>query len=764
MMNPLHDRAHIVAALLLVPLILVAGACAPAEEPPSAHVAVFEGGPYERGFEHGTRFSSQIRSLYTRLLTASILPFLNREQLSIAPVLVVYNRPEYRDGEFSGRMLLESGQALVDNGDIPQRYLDEMQGIADGAGMTFDEILILNTFFDTMLGFRAIVSFIQEIQRPYIVSVEAVAACDADGVDNDGDGETDGEGDCAAEAYGSTDRGTLVEVPLDAALRIVIKDPTLPGLACLDPRNANPLAAEVIDRACVHDDCLLPSCLGLDQVGRDCFNELGLTCLPPRVAGACLDPLCAEPTDPSCVDPDSIRIRLGEVQYTAADAAITTRHLPRDEGVEPLEDPEHPHARICDFPLEVLFTPPGGLPPASLLSLKIQASDLSPVWSPSPFHTRAMRTDQITITTAGYLDATGRGAVPDEIENVGVPDPDVMPPSLGFAARGSATPDGAPLMAHHYALLDSDMVHEHSLVSVHLPDEGLPHVLVGYTGLVWGFSGMNAEGLAWGFTISDSLDNPLIGSALDAIFQPENLMRLLQNPDLVGLTKALEETYLNTAGTPIGLAGREVLRGEADVEGALGFLYGLERTYGWNMLLADAAGEIAVVEVDAHVQADDEDVGGPVVKNEDGFLFYTPDADDPENLDPRGQAWASVGPDDIRMASHFEKNRDDMVDLSIMGIFAPRRQRGWTGFYFRSLRAFVRLGEEVADRYGDLDAEAAIDVLRTPDLVDTRDSMCAAVYEPSRGILHWALGEAPATDAPFVELDLGRIVETGALP
>ena len=748
-------------ALTLLLVLPVFAGCAPATEPPNAHVAVFEGTAYERGFEHGMRFSGQIRSLYTKLLASSIIPYLNREQISIAPVLIVYNRPEYLDGQFSYRMLLESGHSLCDNGHISEEIQEEMQGIADGAGMTFDEILIMNTFFDTMMGFRAIVSFIQQIQEPYITLVEVVADCDTDGFDNNGNGEVDEEGDCAVVAYMSTDRGTLVEVPINAPIRIILKDPTLPGLACLDPRNVEPLGELVIKKACVDPECLLPECRDLPQVGRDCFNDLGLNCLDPRVSGECLDPLCAESSDPSCVDPDSIRIRLDGVLYTADDDAVTTSHLPRDEGVEAIEDPDHPHAKICDFPLEVVFTPPDGLPPASLVTLNVEARDISPVYSPAPFHSRSMRGEQIALTTAGYHAAHGRGEKPDGVANEGVDDPGVMPPSLGFAARGTATPDGAPVLGHHYALLDSDMVHEHSLVSIHIPENGLPHVIVGVTGLVWGFSGMNIKGLTWAFANSDSLDNPMVGAALDGIFDPENLMRLLLNPDLVGLSEALKDTYLNTSGVPIGLTGREVLRSASNVDEAIGVLFGLDRTYGWNMLLADAAGEIAVVEVDSHVQADDEDVGGDLVRNEDGFMFYTPDSDQDGNLDDRGEPWASVGVDDIRMGSHFEKNRDDMVDLSIMGVFAPRRQRQWTGFYFRSLRAFHRLGLEIDDRYGALDAAAAIEVLRTPALVDVRDSMSASVYEPSRRVLHWALGEAPATDAPFIELDLEQAVLDG---
>lgn len=46
------------------------------------------------------------------------------------------------------------------------------------------------------------------------------------------------------------------------------------------------------------------------------------------------------------------------------------------------------------------------------------------------------------------------------------------------------------------------------------------------------------------------------------------------------------------------MTGREVLTKASDVQEAIEFLYGQERTYGWNMLLADAAGDLAVVEVD----------------------------------------------------------------------------------------------------------------------------------------------------------------------
>jgi len=749
-------------ALLRLTLLFTVPAltgCAPATEPECAHVAVFRGSPYERGFEHGERFSSHIRSIYTKLLTSSIVPYLNREQLSIAPVMPVYSQPEYMNGQFSYRMLLESGLHLCENGHIPEEYQEEMHGIADGAGIPFEEVLILNTFFDTMLGFRAIVAFIMQIQEPYVVSVEVMGDCGGDGFDNDGDGVVDDDGDCAAEEFTPSPRATFVEVPVDAGIRIVLKDTNLPGLTCPDPRNVEPMGDSLIDASCVDRDCLLPECRDAAMVGRECFAPESRTCIQPRVDGVCLDYDCVRCNDPGCVDPDSIRVRLDDVLYTSEDGVFVTAHLPREEGTDPIEDPDHPHAYICDFPLEVIFTPPGGLPEASLVTMVIHASDMSPVYSPAPYHSRAMRPEQVAFTTSGYDAAHGDAALPESVHNRGVADPDVMSPSLGFAVRGGATPDGLPVLAHHYALLDSDMVHEHSLVSVHVPESGFPHVTLGYTGLVWGFSGMNTEGMTWGFANSDTLDNPLVGGALEAIFEPENLLRLMEHPDLDGLSAALSDVYMNTEGLPVGITGREVLTRTSNVPEAVEFLYGQERTYGWNMLLADAAGDIAVVEVDSHVMAPDEDVHTDSVRDENGFHYYSPDPDLSGNLDAHGYPWASVGADDIRMGSHFQKNYDDMIDLSIMGIFSPKMQRQWTSFYFRSLRAFHRLGDEVAARYGYIDADTAIEILRIQALVDIRDSMNAGVYEPARAVLHWAMGAAPATDAPFIELDLDALVQ-----
>ena len=732
-------------AVLMAGLLVLSG-CSASERPSNVQIITLRGSPYERGFQHGEQLSAHIRSLHTKLLTSSIMPFLNREQTNIAPVLPVYGQPEYLDGQFSSRMLLESGQHLYDNY-LPEAYKQEMHGIADGAGMAFEDVLVLNTFVDTMLGFRAIVVFIQGIQDPFISSVTFVGLLSSDGVDNDGDGEIDEAEEGRLEPYQPLPHAAQVEVPLDAKVRVVIEDINLPGLACMDPRNVRPLADMVVERACLIDDCVLADCRDHERIGRDCLTKLALNCIDPRIATDCLVEGCMELTDPGCVDPESIRLVLDGQLYLASDEAVEINLLP---AVEPLPADVD---ESCFGPLEVVFSPPGGLAPASLVSLVVQAGDSSPIYSPAPFHSRYMRDERIVFTSAGYAAANGTGAFPYQVQNRGVRDPNSQPPSLSFAVRGSATPDGAPLLANHYALLDSDMVHEHSVLFVHIPDEGHPHAVLSWAGLVWGFAGMNDQGLTYSINNSDTLDNPLVGGVLETMFEPQNLAELMMNPNLRGLAKVLADTHLYATGLPTGIAGRELLTHHATVPEGLELLYRSGRTYGWNVLLADAQGGLLALESDGATQYPESGTA-PVPVNEDGFAFYGPDLAEPENVDPYGRAWASVGPDDVRMASHFHKAVDDMPELALLGPFGPERQQVWSSYYYRSLRAFYVLGEQIDARYGEIDAPEAIDILRTPDLVDIRDSMEACVFEPAAGVLHWAMGGVPATDQPFEEFDL----------
>jgi len=744
-------RTWVVHGLLLVCLASSGlSGCSTAEEPSKVQVIILEGTPYERGFQHGQQLSAHIKSLYTRLLASSILPFLNREQLNIAPVLPVYSQPEYLGGKFSFLMLLESGQYLYDH-HMPEAYQQELHGIADGAEMEFEEVLVLNTFFDTMLGFRAIVMFILGIQEPYIESFTVLSDLTTDGFDNDGDGDVDEAEEGLIDPYSPNPRATLVEVPTDASLRLVLQDPNLPGLACIDPRNVQPLADLMIDRECVIDDCLLRECRNDDQVGRDCIVDEEHPCIEPRISGQCVVEGCAESTDPACVNPDSVRLTLNGQTFLSDDAALEIILLP-------LQGDPPPDAGECAGPLQVTFSPPGGMEPASEYVLSIQAGDLSPIYSPAPYHNRNIRGERITFTTAGYAQANGRGNTPLELPNRGISDPGSRPPSLGFAVRGTATPQGNPLLAHHYALLDSDMVHEHSVLFVQIPDEGQAHGYLGWAGLIWGFSGMNEDGLTYALNNSDTLDNPLVGGILETMFLPENMAILLLKPDLEGLAEVLADAHLYANGIPVGLSGREMLTNSQTVTEARDYLYANGRTYGWNYLLADASGDLLTIESDAASQYPESGTS-PTTVDEDGFRFFDPDPLDPGNLDPQGQPWGSVGPDDLRMTSHFVKNAQDMVELPLLGLFAPRIQSYWSIYYYRSLRASSVLAEEIAARYGQIDLAKAIEILRVPDLVDSRDSMNACVYEPARQVLHWAMGGVPATDQPFVEFDLGAYLD-----
>src|SRR6185503_17903670 len=137
--------------------------------------------------------------------------------------------------------------------------------------------------------------------------------------------------------------------------------------------------------------------------------------------------------EPEGVDPDSIRIQVDTEVLDATDPQITSRTVTTEAG---------------DAALEVTFTPAGGFPDASVVSLLFSAGDLSFIDDPPPGHARLMRDERIVFTTEGT------GEPPDAVDNRGELDGRTQPPSIGLAVRGSATAGGDPLMAHPYALLD----------------------------------------------------------------------------------------------------------------------------------------------------------------------------------------------------------------------------------------------------------------------------------------------------------------------
>jgi hypothetical protein len=473
---------------------------------------------------------------------------------------------------------------------------------------------------DSMLGFRAITLLVRLIQAPQVVRVAF----------EDSQGNLIG----ALAPYEPSPYASMVEVPVDARVRIVLKDP-------------------------------------------------------------------------DGVDPATVRIQLNREVFLAGDPSIETT-VSGKHGEQ----------------LEILFTPPELLPPASIVSLQFQAGDRSLVTDPPPSHARFMRDERIVFTTKGFGEADLY-----RIGNRGDEDTRFQPPPISFALRGSATTGGKVLAAHHFALLDTNTSHKHTVLFVHKPTEGNPHMILGWAGVIFGFSGMNSDGLVYTVNPSDTLDNPLAGEFLKHLF----------NARLV------------SSGVPIGIMGRELLTTRRSVEEAMEYLKHQKSTFGWNVLLVDRAGSMAAVELDSNILG----------QRDGGFHSYTPDTTNPANLDPWGRPWASVGPDDLCMASHFQANSQD-IELTILGFPLLRPQRFWTSFYFRSLRAFYILGDEIEAAYGQLDVAKVIQILSIPELVDQRDSMNAAVYEPEDLKVHFAMGQVPATSGPFLEFDLGAARGEGA--
>ncbi len=597
-----------------------------ASQPPYYETFVVTGSPYERGFQHGERFASKIRSLYSQLLVTSIFSYLNRERPDVASVMLRYQDEElYGDGKFSHQMMLESGLDLLDY--IPDEYVEEMQGIADGADLPFEQILIMNTFFDTLMGFRSITFFIKLAQSPWMRKVEVVGAIESDGQDNNGDGEIDEPGEGLQDPYDPRPFATMVEVPLDAKFCFVIDD---------------------------------------DKPG---------------------------------VNLDSIRIQFGETVYTTDDPEVLVEPYAR----------EGKTARVT-------FTPPNGLEPATEFSLMLQCTDLQETVRTPPHHPRSMRDERVTFTTIGY------GKKPWEVPNLGVDDGRSQPPSLGFALRGSATKNGKVIVGHNFAMLDSDISHKHSTLFMHMPDSGPAFVVMGFPGIVWGFSGMNEDGVVYLYNSSDSLSNSFTAS----------------------FNEGLIFGRLTPAGMPIGIMGREVLSNAKDTAQGVEVLSTLQPTFGWNMIVADAAGDLAVVEMEGNITA----------KPAGGFFTYDEAPDDPENWDAYGQMLASVGVDDVFVSSHFLKDIDE-VEYDVVN-FQLKPQRFWSSFYFRSVRVFHNLAGTLRKNYGDIDVGRAQAILGKRELEDQRDSMNAVVFEPEELRLHVAAGKVPCTTAGFEPFEFGE--------
>jgi hypothetical protein len=196
-------------------------ACTPFTKPPTRETIEVRGTPYDRGLQHGTQLRSKVRSFYTTLLTNSLFPYLSREQPDIASFLPEYAAERYQNGNFAFELMLDSAKNIERS--LNRATREELQGIADGSGMSYDQILVLNTFFDTVLAVRGVALAIRLGRAPLLKSVEFVGA-DTDGVDNDSDGMIDEAGEGKTDPYIPELYGMAVEVAPAAAIRLVLTE------------------------------------------------------------------------------------------------------------------------------------------------------------------------------------------------------------------------------------------------------------------------------------------------------------------------------------------------------------------------------------------------------------------------------------------------------------------------------------------------------------------------------------------------------------
>lgn len=195
--------------------------CDAATPPPTREFLELRGTPYERGLQHGTALRSKIRSFYTTLLTNSLFPYLGREQPDIASLLAEYNAERYQGGNFAFELMLDSAKSIERS--LNRATREELQGIADGSGLTYEQVLVLNTFFDSLMAVRGVALAIRVGRSPTIELLEFPGAAN-DGADNDNDGELDEPGEGLFDPYVPQLNGHAVELPVDGAIRLVLAD------------------------------------------------------------------------------------------------------------------------------------------------------------------------------------------------------------------------------------------------------------------------------------------------------------------------------------------------------------------------------------------------------------------------------------------------------------------------------------------------------------------------------------------------------------
>src|SRR5262249_32229920 len=118
-------------------------------------------------------------------------------------------------------LLLDSARSLERS--IPLAAREEMRGIAEGSGMTYEQILVLNTFVDSTLAVRGVALAIRLSRAPTLERFEVVGL-DRDGAANDADGSVDEVGEGVLEPYLPTRGATFVELPPAFTAKMRLRD------------------------------------------------------------------------------------------------------------------------------------------------------------------------------------------------------------------------------------------------------------------------------------------------------------------------------------------------------------------------------------------------------------------------------------------------------------------------------------------------------------------------------------------------------------
>ena len=358
----------------------------------------------------------------------------------------------------------------------------------------------------------------------------------------------------------------------------------------------------------------------------------------------------------------------------------------------------------CEKMPTIRIRPPGGFPAGGAVSIVIIAGDQLWSYDPPPANTNVCREQVLTFSTRG----DGRSL--RDVPNAEIPDVLGNAASANFAAHGDATRTGELIVGRHFALLDIDVAHKFAYILNYQPRDfatGRPlHACttISWTGIGWALTGMNDSGLVVAVSRSETLND----------YSVRNIVKLRVLPE----------------GCPIGFILRYVLEHFDNLDDAEAYLRTVTPVNGWTILMTDAKSrDLRVVELVP-------DILGQGI----GYDEYGPDTADPENLDAWGRPFASITPFDIRSSNVFMKKVDDFPGLA---------QIDWSPGMMTGLRTMHYMEKELAPALGDLDAIGTIELLRKDSLVQSRDSMHAAVLLPDTLSMFVALGSRPATGGVF---------------